>query len=62
MQFDQRIRVVATGTGIITTVAGTGTAGYSGDGVAATSSKLYQPFSIVFDSAGDLFISDFVSA
>jgi sugar lactone lactonase YvrE len=43
---NNRVREVATGTGIITTVAGNGTAGYSGDGGAATSSERNSPASI----------------
>ena len=53
-----RIRKVTASTGNISTVAGNGTAGYSGDGGAATSAALYSPFAVVIDSSGDLFISD----
>jgi trimeric autotransporter adhesin len=53
-----RIRKVAAGTGIITTVAGNGTAGFTGDGGAATSAELNQPMAIAVDSAGDLYIVD----
>jgi len=45
--------------GIITTVAGTGTAGYSGDGGASTNAKLYLPWSSAVDGAGNLFIADY---
>jgi uncharacterized protein (TIGR03437 family) len=51
------IRKVAT-TGIITTVAGNGVAGYAGDNVAATSTSLNEPYGIAVDSAGNLFIAD----
>lgn len=44
--------------GIITTVAGTGTAGYSGDGGAATSAKLNGPFRVAVDSSDNLYITD----
>jgi len=44
--------------GIITTVAGTGTAGWSGDGLSATSAELNTPRAVAVDSAGNLFISD----
>ena len=47
-----------TSNGIITTVAGTGTAGYSGDNGAATSAKLNDPTGVAVDSSGDLFIAD----
>jgi hypothetical protein len=47
------IREVHAGTGIITTVVGNGTAGYSGDGGAATSAELNAPEAIAFDASGD---------
>ena len=53
-----RIRKVAAGTGIITTVAGNGTAGYSGDGGPATSAALQYPGGVAIDSAGNLYITD----
>jgi len=53
------IRKVATGTGIITTVAGTpGASGYGGDGSGALSATLMKPSSVVFDSAGNMYIAD----
>ena len=39
-------------TGILTTIAGADSAGYSGDGSAATSAKLYVPSGVTLDSAG----------
>ena len=44
--------------GIIHTVAGTGSSGYSGDGGLATAAKLYGPSSVAVDANGDLFIAD----
>jgi hypothetical protein len=44
--------------GIITTVAGLGYPGYSGDGYAATNAGLNEPFGISADSSGNLFIAD----
>ncbi len=44
--------------GIITTVAGTGTNGYTGDGGPATGAKLTVPNSIALDGTGSLFIAD----
>jgi sugar lactone lactonase YvrE len=44
--------------GVISTVAGNGAPGYSGDGGAATNASLNGPFSLAFDASGNLFISD----
>ena len=52
------IREVNPSTGVITTVAGNGTPGYSGDGYQATAAELNSPQGIALDSAGDLFIAD----
>ena len=46
------------GSGTITTVAGTGEPGYSGDGGPATQAQLDQPESVAFDDAGNLYIAD----
>ncbi len=54
----QRVRKVDFSTGIITTVAGTGNAGYNGDGIPATSADLHTPGLIAIDAVGDLLISD----
>ena len=52
-----KIRKVATN-GVITTVAGTGVAGYSGNNQLATTAQLRNPSSIVFDGSDNMFISD----
>lgn len=44
--------------GVITTVAGNGTAGFSGDNGPATSGQLSTPFGVAVDSAGNLYIAD----
>ena len=49
---NHRIRKVAISTGIITTIAGTGTSSYSGDGEEATSAALYSPRGVNIDSSG----------
>src|SRR6202043_2888311 len=43
---------------VITTVAGTGAAGFSGDGAAATSAMLNGPSGIAVDTNGNLYIAD----
>jgi len=55
---NQRVRRVDAATGIITTVAGTGSAGYSGDGGPAIAAKMNWPEDVTADSAGNLFIAD----
>ena len=52
----QRVRKVSNG--IITTIAGNGTQGFSGDGGPATSAELNYPNAIAIDSAGNLYIAD----
>ncbi len=54
---NHRIRKV-TPAGIITTIAGTGIDGYSGDGGPATAATLSFPGSVVIDKAGNLYIGD----
>lgn len=44
--------------GIISTVAGTGTAGYTGDGGPATAAKLNAPYGVAIDGIGNLYIAD----
>jgi len=52
------IRRVDAKTGIITTFAGTGKAGYSGDGGPADKAELKQPHSLQFGADGNLYICD----
>lgn len=52
------VRRVDAKTGVISTVAGTGEKGFSGDGKAATEATFNRPHSICFDSAGHLYICD----
>lgn len=44
--------------GTITTIAGTGVPGYSGDGGAATAAQLDSPYAVALDAMGNLFIAD----
>jgi len=55
---NNRLRRVDASTNIITTVAGNGTAGYSGDGGPATSAQLNGPLSVTVDAAGNIYLSD----
>jgi hypothetical protein len=52
------VRMFPHGGGPLTTVAGTGTRGFGGDGGAATSAELADPDQVAFDAAGDYFITD----
>lgn len=52
------IRKVDMKTGLISTVAGTGKPGFSGDGGPGTKAQLRQPHSIIFDRDGSLLICD----
>jgi sugar lactone lactonase YvrE len=54
---NQRVRVISTN-GIITTYAGTGTAGFSGDNAAATSAQLASPRGLTITPNGALLIAD----
>ncbi len=55
--FNNRVRKVTTG-GTISTYAGTGLPGFSGDGGAATSARLNEPTSVAVDSNGNVFVMD----
>ncbi len=52
------VRRIDSISGRVSTVVGTGEAGFSGDGGAATAAQLRQPHSIAFDASGDLLICD----
>ncbi len=55
------VRRVDARTGLVSTVAGTGTPGFSGDGGPATKAMLHQPHSIAFDARGRLLICDIMN-
>jgi sugar lactone lactonase YvrE len=54
---NSRVRRVSV-SGVITTVAGTGMYGFSGDGGPATNAQLKSPFGVAVDSVGNLYIAD----
>ena len=55
---NDRIRRVDDSTGVITTFAGTGTAGFSGDGAAASAAPIDTPTFLALDASGNLFVAD----
>jgi hypothetical protein len=55
---NQRVRRIAPD-GTISTFAGTGVSGFSGDGGPATAAQFFLPAQTLFDSAGNLYISDY---
>ena len=55
---DYRIRKVTVSTGLISTLAGTSSALFSGDGGAATSATLNTPFGVALDSSFNVYIAD----
>jgi trimeric autotransporter adhesin len=55
---NNRVRSINLATSTITTVAGNGTGGYSGDGGPATAASLYNPEGVAFDAAGNMYIAD----
>jgi uncharacterized protein (TIGR03437 family) len=57
-----RVRIVDATTGIISTFAGNGTPGYSGDGGKASNASLNSPAGLVADKAGNIYISDYGNA
>ncbi len=56
--YSNRVRWVSPN-GIMTTIAGTGSAGYSGDGGSAIAALLSEPTGIALDAAGDVLVSDY---
>ena len=56
--FNHRVRKITLATGLITTIAGNGTGGFSGDNVLAINSELFVPEGVVIDNDGNTFIAD----
>lgn len=57
--YNQRIRKVDGNTGIITTIAGNGKAGYQGDGIDAREAMLNEPAGVVADKFGNVYFNDY---
>ncbi len=57
---NQRIRKVNT-SGFISTYAGTGAPGFSGDGAAATTAQLFDPSGLALDASGNLYIAEYTN-
>jgi sugar lactone lactonase YvrE len=55
---NHRIREVSSPTGTIATIAGTGVAGFSGDGGMATAARLDLPTALALDASGNLYVAD----
>lgn len=59
---NHRIRKVVMSTGIITTIAGNGTSGFSGDDNLATNAQLYYPYAVAFDGSNNMYIADWFNS
>ncbi|MBS1874187.1 MAG: SMP-30/gluconolactonase/LRE family protein [Acidobacteria bacterium] len=59
--FNNRIRRVEAGTLNITTYAGTGASGFSGDGGPASQARLFLPAGLAFDASNNLFVADLLN-
>lgn len=55
---NNRVRKVTVSTGIITTIAGNGTAGFAGDGGSPTAAQLSGPEGVAISNSGEVFLSD----
>ncbi len=55
---NNRIRRIDVSTGVVTTIAGAGRAGYSGDGAAATQAALNMPSSLALDGQANVYVVD----
>jgi len=56
--YNHCIRRIDPRSGIISTIAGTGEAGFAGDGGPATQAQMNQPYGIVIDRAGTIYVAD----
>jgi DNA-binding beta-propeller fold protein YncE len=55
---NNRVRRIDARTGVITTVAGNGRHGYTGDGGPATKARLSDPYGLAFDAQGNLYVAE----
>ena len=56
------VRRIDAATGVITTIAGTGEAGYTGDGGPGSEATMYEPYSLAIDSDGSVYVVDRLNA
>ena len=56
--YNHCIRRIDARTGVISTIAGNGESGFSGDGGPATQARMNQPYGIVIDRAGNIYVAD----
>ena len=56
--YNHCIRRIDMRTGVIATIAGTGQQGFSGDGGPATEAQMNQPYGIVIDRSGNIYVAD----
>jgi len=55
---NNRVREINVSTNVITTIVGTGSEDFSGDGGSASNAGIYGPYALYFDQTGNLFVSD----
>ena len=56
--FNHRVRKITASTNVITTIAGTGSSGYSGDGGQATAAAIAYPYGVNLDSSLNVYFGD----
>src|ERR1700751_4604034 len=57
-QYNARVREVSASTGLIQTIAGTGTSGFNGDNIPATTAQINTPLGLFVDANGNVFFGD----